>query len=85
MNKANRKNADSQDNIINRTNFSINYTALPMIDTEKLIKFIDQNEQQVTIEPKNAIVTFLTKTRIRKGTEHTNYAKKGCISWMRRI
>ncbi|MCM3765565.1 VanW family protein [Neobacillus niacini] len=42
--------------VVNRTDFSINYPVLPIINTEKLIKFIDEIEQQVTKEPKNAVI-----------------------------
>lgn len=42
--------------VVNRNNFSIHLPILPIMDTEKIKKFMDELDQQVTKNPKNAII-----------------------------
>ncbi|MEH7336902.1 VanW family protein [Neobacillus drentensis] len=42
--------------VVNRTNFSMHLPQIPIVDYQKLKKFMDQIDQQVTQNPKNAII-----------------------------
>ncbi|WP_342048016.1 VanW family protein [Bacillus sp. OTU530] len=42
--------------VVNRTDFSMNLPVLPIMDTEKLKKFMDEIDQHVTKNPKNATI-----------------------------
>ncbi|WP_338452641.1 VanW family protein [Niallia oryzisoli] len=45
-----------QISVVNHTNFSMRFPVLPILDTEKIEKCMDNLDQQVTKNPKNAII-----------------------------